>query len=72
MNTCTVEAIARQSRLAARQLSSTSEALRNSALSKMADSLESVKLQILEINAQEVIKARQDGQSDALVKTVDY
>ena len=68
MNSSTVQAIARQSRLAARQQSSTSEALRNSALSKMADALESVKQQVLEINAQEVIKARQDGQSEAMIK----
>ena len=68
-----VQAIARQSRYAARQLSTTSEALRNLALSKMADSLESVKHQVLEINAREVMKARQDGQSDAMVKrlTID-
>jgi len=64
----TVQVIARQSRYAARQLSTTSEALRNLALSKMADSLESVKHQVLEINAQEVIKARQEGQSDAMIK----
>ena len=69
----TVQVIARQSRYAARQLSTTSEALRNLALSKMADSLESVKHQVLEINAQEVIKARQEGQSDAMIKrlTID-
>ena len=73
MNSSTVLAIARQSRLAARQLSSTSEALRNSALSKMADALEAVKHQVLEINAQEVMKARQDGQSEAMIKrlTID-
>ena len=73
MNSNTVQVIASQSRLAARQLSSTSEALRNLALSKMADSLESVKRQVLEINAQEVMKARQDGQSDAMIKrlTID-
>jgi len=57
MNSSTVQVIARQSRLAARQLASTSEALRNSALSKMADVLESVKHQVLEINAQGVMKA---------------
>ncbi len=68
MNTCTVETIARQSRFAARQLALTSEALRNLALSKMADALEAVKHQVLEINAQEVMIARQDGQSDAMVK----
>ena len=68
MNTCTVEAIARQSRFAAHQLALTSEALRNLALSKMADALEAVKYQVLEINAQEVMKARLDGQSDALIK----
>ena len=73
MNTSTVQVIARQSRFAARQLSLTSETLRNLALSKMAESLESVKHQILEINAQEVMKARQDGQSDAMIKrlTID-
>jgi glutamate-5-semialdehyde dehydrogenase len=73
MNSSTVQVIARQSRFAARQLSSTSEALRNLALTKMADALELVKHEVLEINAQEVMKARQDGQSDALVKrlTID-
>ena len=73
MNSSTVQVIVRQSRLAARQLSSTSEALRNSALSKMADALEAVKHQVLDINAQEVMKARQDGQSDAMIKrlTID-
>lgn len=68
MNSSTVQIIARQSRLAARELSSTSETLRNSALSKMADSLEAVKQQVLDVNAQEVMKARQDGQSDAMIK----
>ncbi|WP_305909708.1 glutamate-5-semialdehyde dehydrogenase [Methylomarinum sp. Ch1-1] len=73
MNTPSVQVIARQSRLAARQLSSTSESVRNLALAKMADSLESVRRQILEINAQEVAKARQDGLSAAMVKrlTID-
>ena len=73
MNTSTVQVIARQSSLAARQLSSIPESLRNLALSKMADSLESVKQQVLEINAQEVAKARQDGQSAAMIKrlTID-
>ena len=73
MNTSSVQDIARQSRVAARQLSSTSESQRNLALSKMADSLESVKPQVLDINAQEVAKARQDGQSAAMVKrlTID-
>lgn len=69
----TVQTIARQSRFAARQLASTSEKIRNLALSKMADSLESIKHQVLEINAQEVMKARQEGQSDAMIKrlTID-
>jgi glutamate-5-semialdehyde dehydrogenase len=73
MNTSHVQVIAQQSRLAARQLSSTSEAQRNLALSKMADSLEAVKQQVLDINAQEVITARQAGQSEAMVKrlTID-
>lgn len=73
MSTQTVHAIAKQSRLAARQLSSASESLRNLALAKMADALESVKQQVLEINAQEIIKARDEGQSDAMIKrlTID-
>ena len=73
MNTSHVQVIAQQSRLAASQLSSTSEALRNLALSEMADSLEVVKQQVLDINAQEVITARQAGQSEAMIKrlTID-
>ena len=65
--------LAQQSKISANQLSSSSESLRNLALSKMADSLESVKHQVLEINAQEVLKARQAGQTDALIKrlTID-
>jgi len=68
MNTRTVQEIASQSRLAARELSSTPESVRNLALSTMADSLESVKQQVLDINAQEVAKALEDGQSAAMVK----
>ncbi|MEY3789159.1 MAG: Gamma-glutamyl phosphate reductase [Pseudomonadota bacterium] len=73
MNTSHVQVIAQQSRLAASQLSSTSEALRNLALSEMADSLEVVKQQVLDINAQEVITARQAGQAEAMIKrlTID-
>ncbi|ESS73269.1 gamma-glutamyl phosphate reductase ProA [Methyloglobulus morosus KoM1] len=73
MNASTVQAIAKQSRLAAQQLSSASESMRNLALSNMADSLESVKDRVMEINAQEVLKARQEGQSDAMTKrlTID-
>ncbi len=67
MNTSSVQDIARQSRFAARLLSSTSESQRNLALSKMADSLELVKQQVLEVNTQEVMKARQDGQSAAMI-----
>ena len=68
MKTITVLDIARQSRIAARQLSSSPESLRNLALLKMADSLESVKQQVLDINAREVAKAQQDGQSAAMTK----
>lgn len=73
MNTSAVQVIAKQSRLAASQLSLAPESLRNSALANMVDSLESVKCQVLEINAQEVIKARNDGQTDAMIKrlTID-
>lgn len=68
MNTSTVQTIARQSSLAARQLSSAPESVRNLALSKMADSLESVKQQVLEVNAREVLKAREEGQTVAMIK----
>ncbi|MCF6204020.1 MAG: hypothetical protein L3J59_10200 [Methylococcaceae bacterium] len=54
MNTTSVLIIAKQSSLAARQLSSLPESTRNLALSKMADSLESSKQQILNINAKDV------------------
>lgn len=73
MNISTVLDIARQSRAAARQLSSTSESMRNLALAKMAESLESVKPKVLDVNAQEVENARRNGQSDAMLKrlTID-
>ena len=73
MNISTVQDIARQSRIAARQLSSSSESQRNLALSKMADSLESIKQQVLDTNAREVLGARQAGQSTAMIKrlTID-
>jgi glutamate-5-semialdehyde dehydrogenase len=69
----TVQIIAEQSRLAARQLSSIPESIRNLALAKMADSLESIKQKVLEVNAQEVLQAQQKGQSVAMVKrlTID-
>jgi len=68
-----VKDMAQQSRLAARQLSSAPESVRNLALTKMAEALESVKQQVLDINAQEILKARDEGQSDAMIKrlTID-
>ncbi len=73
MNTSSVKTIASQSLAASRPLASSSEALRNGALAKMADALESVKQQVLEVNAVEVEKARQAGQSAAMLKrlTID-
>lgn len=70
MNTRTVQDIARQSSIAARQLSSTPESARNLALTQMADSLESVKQQVLEINAQDILQA---GLAAAMIKrlTID-
>ena len=68
MSTNTVQIIAQQSRLASRQLAFTPESVRNLALIKMTEVLESVKQQVLDINAQEIIKARDEGQSDAMVK----
>lgn len=73
MSTNAVKVIAQQSRLAARQLSLVPESVRNLALTKMAEALESVKQQVLDINAQEILKARDEGQSDAMIKrlTID-
>ena len=73
MNTESVLSIAQQSRAASRQLASTSESTRNLALAKMAEALESVKQQVLDVNALEIIKARDEGQSDAMLKrlTID-
>ncbi len=73
MNTSPVQDIARRSRVAACQLSSTSGSLRNLALAKMADSLESVRQQVLDTNVREVAKAHEDGQSAAMLKrlTID-
>jgi len=73
MSTHTVQDIAKQSRLAARQLASAPESIRNLALAKMAETLESIKHQVLAVNAQDIIKARDEGQSDAMVKrlTID-
>lgn len=64
----TVQTIARQSSLAAHPLASSPEAIRNLALANMADSLESIKQQVLDINAQDVMNARQAGQSAAMLK----
>ncbi len=69
----TVHVIAQQSSFAATQLSSSAESVRNLALLNMADSLESIKQHVLDINSQEVLKAKQNGQSAAMVKrlTID-
>jgi glutamate-5-semialdehyde dehydrogenase len=73
MNTPTVEVLAQQSQFAARQLASSSEKQRNLALLNMAEALEAVKHLVLDVNAQEVWQARQNGQSEAMVKrlTID-
>lgn len=73
MSIDTVQIIAEQSRIASRQLASASEAERNLALNRMAEALESVKAKVFEVNALEVDKARDAGQSDAMVKrlTID-
>lgn len=73
MSTDSVQTIAQQSRAASRQLAPTSEFTRNLALVKMAEALESVKQRVLLINAEEISKARDEGQSDAMVKrlTID-
>ncbi|NOQ15289.1 MAG: glutamate-5-semialdehyde dehydrogenase [Methyloprofundus sp.] len=73
MNTSPIQTIARQSSLAARSLSSTPESVRNLALANMADSLAAVKQQVLQVNAQEVLQAREEGQSAAMIKrlTID-
>ncbi len=63
-----VSSIARQSRVAARQLASSSDSLRNLALLAIADALELVKAQVLQINQQEVLQAKKQGQSAAMIK----
>ena len=72
MNT-SVLTIARQSQQAARQLLSTSAAVRNQAIICMAEELEAIRPQLLETNAEEVRQARLAGQSEAMLKrlTID-
>lgn len=73
MNSSSITEIARQSRLAARQLAPASDAQRNLALAKMAEALQAVRAQVLAANAEEVAKARAAGQTEAMVKrlTID-
>ncbi|AEG02946.1 glutamate-5-semialdehyde dehydrogenase [Methylomonas methanica] len=73
MSTYPVQTIAKQSRLASRRLASAPESQRNLALAKMAEALESIKTEVLEVNSQEITKARDEGQSEAMIKrlTVD-
>lgn len=73
MTTDTVETVAQQSRRAARQLASTSEAQRNRALLGMAEAMEAAKRDILTVNAEEVEQARQAGLPAAMLKrlTID-
>ncbi|TPQ26541.1 glutamate-5-semialdehyde dehydrogenase [Methylomonas koyamae] len=73
MNSSSITEIARQSRLAARQLAPASDAQRNLALAKMAEALQAVRAQVLATNAEEVAKARAVGQTEAMVKrlTID-
>ncbi|MCQ8106039.1 glutamate-5-semialdehyde dehydrogenase [Methylomonas sp. SURF-2] len=73
MSSNAVQIIAQQSRAASRELATVSASRRNLALAKMADALESVKQQVLEVNGLEIIKARDEGQTDAMVKrlTID-
>ncbi|MCQ8180037.1 glutamate-5-semialdehyde dehydrogenase [Methylomonas sp. SURF-1] len=73
MNSSSITEIARQSRLAARQLAPASDAQRNLALAKMAEALQAVRAQVLATNAEEVAKARAAGQTEAMVKrlTID-
>jgi glutamate-5-semialdehyde dehydrogenase len=68
MSTNAVQTIAQQSRAASRQLASASESARNLALAKMAEALESVRQQVLDVNALEIVKARDEGQPEAMVK----
>jgi glutamate-5-semialdehyde dehydrogenase len=73
MSSESVLSIARQSRAAARGLASAPESVRNLALARMAEALEAVKSQVLALNAEEIVKARDEGQSDAMIKrlTID-
>lgn len=73
MSNSAVHLLAQQSRAASRELASASEDQRNQALTKMAEALEAVKQQVLDVNSQEIVKARDEGQSAAMVKrlTID-
>ncbi|WP_256360901.1 hypothetical protein [Methylomonas koyamae] len=56
INSSSIPDIARQSRLAARQLAPASDAQRNLALAKMAEALQAVRARVLTVNADEVAK----------------
>ncbi|WNB77721.1 glutamate-5-semialdehyde dehydrogenase [Methylomonas koyamae] len=73
INSSSITDIARQSRLAARQLAPASDAQRNLALAKMAEALQAVRARVLAVNAAEVAAACDAGQTDAMVKrlTID-
>ncbi|OAI12250.1 gamma-glutamyl-phosphate reductase [Methylomonas koyamae] len=73
INSSSITDIARQSRLAARQLAPASDAQRNLALAKMAEALQAVRARVLAVNAAEVAAARDAGQTEAMVKrlTID-
>ncbi len=73
MTESSVKTIAQQSRIASRVLASSSEKQRNRALACMAESMQTARRKILEINAQEVEQARLTGQPTAMLKrlTVD-
>ncbi|WP_239649675.1 hypothetical protein [Methylocucumis oryzae] len=73
MSVNSVQTLAEQSRVAARQLAVIPEALRNLALANMAEALAAVKHEVLAVNAEDVVKAKDEGQSEAMVKrlTID-
>ncbi len=63
-----VQVIAKQSRQASRQLASAAESSRNLALNNMSEALASIRRQVLDTNALEIAKARDEGLSDAMIK----
>lgn len=61
-----IETVARRSRAAARLLATTGTEIKNKALSAIADALEKNAIRVLDANAEDLRKARENGMSQAM------